>query len=77
MKHEDVLLTLRAPRGEVENDPPMFSSVVLARGMILKQNFGCLNFNYFQVGGKIRLCPKFWWGRGATMRELMEICYKT
>ena len=35
-------LTLRAPRGGgVENDPPLgFSSVVFARGMILKRNFG-------------------------------------
>ena len=34
-------LTLRAPRGGGRKRPPLrFSSVVFARGMILKRNFG-------------------------------------
>ena len=52
------ILTLRAPRGAgggVENDPHQgLSSVVFARGMISERNFGLSNFNYFQVGGKIK-----------------------
>ena len=39
-RHRGSWLTLRAPRGGVENNPPGFSSVVFARGMILKRNFG-------------------------------------
>ena len=35
------ILTLRAPRGGGRKRPPLgFSSVVFARGMILKRNFG-------------------------------------
>ena len=33
-------LTLRAPRGGRKRPPLGFSSVVFARGMILKRNFG-------------------------------------
>ena len=39
-KYEKKLLTLRAPRGGRKRPPLGFSSVVFARGMILKRNFG-------------------------------------